>query len=357
MSQLELWTEQDSVALQYHEQVIEKGLETFYEVGQSLMFIRENRLYRKEFKTFEEYCQEKWGRSRSWANKVIKASEVVGFLGNGENFPQNQGQAQPLTKLQTPEQQNEAWSNAVANSETGKPTAKEVDAEVKKLQEKIKELETDNATLDLRVTEQSTLIESANQQIKETGDLLTDANTRLYSEAKRLADQKAEKLKEEFEAKLTALESEKTKAEKASQKAQSDYESALAKFKANPDPETKKAITDLKDQFERTKGEVERVQHSLENLKQKEDQTFSVALSLERFHGAFQKLISNHPDAIMAMSSPYLNDHQLSGVELLAETLEDWAEKIRHSVTLSRESNATAIRAVDVEVLEDDDEF
>lgn len=360
MSQLELWTEQEEVQLQYHEQVIEKGLETFYEVGQSLMFIRENRLYRKEFKTFEEYCQEKWGRSRIWAHQMIKASEVVGVLdsvNNCEQKPQTESQARPLTKLETPEHQAEAWSNAVANSETGKPTAKEVDAEVKKLQEKIKQLEADKATLDRRISEQSTLIDSANQRIKEKGDLLTAANSKLTSEAERIAEEKAQKLKEEFEAKLQSLESDKAKAEEASKKAKSDYESALAKFKANPDPETQKAILDLKDQFERTKGEVDRVQHSLENLKQKEDQTFSVALSLERFHGAFQKLISNHPDAIVAMSSPYLDDRQVGGIELLAETLEDWAERIRHSVNLSRESNATAIRAVEVEVLEDGDDF
>lgn len=224
--------------------------------------------------------------------------------------------------------------------EKGSPLSEK---EVKELKAKVKQLEADNATLDRR--------------IKEKGDLLTAANSKLTSEAERIAEEKAQKLKEEFEAKLQSLESDKAKAEEASKKAKSDYESALAKFKANPDTETQKAILDLKDQFERTKGEVDRVQHSLENLKKKEDQTFSVALSLERFHGAFQKLISNHPDAIVAMSSPYLDDRQLAGIELLAETLEDWAERIRHSVNLSRESNATAIRAVEVEVLEDGDDF
>ena len=46
--------------LQKHETTIKKGLNTFVEVGQALLEIRENKLYRIEYKTFEEYCQEKW---------------------------------------------------------------------------------------------------------------------------------------------------------------------------------------------------------------------------------------------------------------------------------------------------------
>ena len=49
-------------------------------VGTALMEIRENRLYRSEFKTFEEYCQSKWGFSRQFANKTIESSGIASGL-------------------------------------------------------------------------------------------------------------------------------------------------------------------------------------------------------------------------------------------------------------------------------------
>ena len=88
MSQLELWTEQDEVALQYNEQVIQDGLETYMKVGYALMEIRDNRLYRKEFKTFEEYCHKKWDKTSRWAQRMMKASEVVGVLEDATNWSQ-----------------------------------------------------------------------------------------------------------------------------------------------------------------------------------------------------------------------------------------------------------------------------
>lgn len=43
------------------ESTIEAGLKTFVEVGSALMEIRDSRLYRQEFGTFEDYCRERWG--------------------------------------------------------------------------------------------------------------------------------------------------------------------------------------------------------------------------------------------------------------------------------------------------------
>lgn len=358
MSQLELWTEQDEVALQYNEQIIEKGLETYMKVGYALMEIRDNRLYRKEFKTFEEYCQEKWGKSRYWAYNFIKASEVAGALESVDNcqqIPETESQARPLTKLETPEQQAEAWGNAVANSKSGKPSAKEVDAEVKKLQEKLRLKEGE-------ITQLKQANQFATAELKKQQELLTGIEATLQDSAKSLAEKMTEgevkKATAELRNELTQLKAEKQRLESAQtlaesklQEAKESYDKAIAKFKANPDPETQKAILDLKDQFERTKGEVDRVQHALENLKHKEDQALSASIELERFFGGFNKLIANHPDAITAMSSRYLTESSLAKLEALANTLEEWAGTIRNSIALSRADNATTIRSVDVEVL------
>ena len=99
------------------EVVIKQGLETFIEVGQALLTIREKRLYRLEFGTFEDYCRDRWGMDKRHANRLISASESVLGLGPmGPVLPQSERQARPLTQLQ-PEAQREAWKEVVQQAE------------------------------------------------------------------------------------------------------------------------------------------------------------------------------------------------------------------------------------------------
>src|SRR5690606_13645921 len=104
------------------EAVIERGLETYVEVGQALLYIRDRRLYRETHGTFEEYCRERWDWGRNYANKVISAGEVAGIIEErvGTNVP-NEAQARALAPLKDqPDQMAEAWSEAVEATE-GKP--------------------------------------------------------------------------------------------------------------------------------------------------------------------------------------------------------------------------------------------
>jgi hypothetical protein len=59
------------------EAVIEAGLTTFVEVGEALLHIRDNRLYRQGHRTFEVYCRERWGFSKVRATQLITAAETV----------------------------------------------------------------------------------------------------------------------------------------------------------------------------------------------------------------------------------------------------------------------------------------
>lgn len=90
------------------ERIIENGLETFLEVGRALLKIREGRLYRESYDAFEAYCREKWGFSKTHANRLIAGAEAVETLGDLEIMPANEAQVRPLTKLE-PQQQAEAW--------------------------------------------------------------------------------------------------------------------------------------------------------------------------------------------------------------------------------------------------------
>lgn len=96
------------------EVVIKQGLKTFVEVGQALMMIRDKRLYRAEFGTFESYCQDKWQLSKTHVNRLVQSSEVVRNIEMTPIGvkPKTESQARPLTKLE-PELQSEVWNETV----------------------------------------------------------------------------------------------------------------------------------------------------------------------------------------------------------------------------------------------------
>jgi hypothetical protein len=118
--------------LQRCEQIVERGLKTFFEVGAALMRVRDLRLYRVEYHTFENYCQERWGMTRRHANRLVESAEVVHNVGPIGPTPDNEAQARPLAKLKDPEQQREAWQRAVATA-AGKITAAHVEQVVKEM--------------------------------------------------------------------------------------------------------------------------------------------------------------------------------------------------------------------------------
>lgn len=127
-------TTTEQAQLERCEAVIHGGLQTFIEVGNALCEIRDSQLY-KQHGTFEEYCQEKWNLSRKRAYDMIGAADVAGNLSPMGDIPTTERQVRPLTKLKEPEQQREAWSEAVETS-GGKPTAKDVEAAVEKVKAK-----------------------------------------------------------------------------------------------------------------------------------------------------------------------------------------------------------------------------
>jgi len=111
---VELSDIQVSQSLAYYEGIIGRGLKTFIEVGNALLAIRDGRLYRDDYLTFEDYCRERWGMSRSRAHRVIDAAIVWdNLLPIGNKLPANECQVRPLTRLKEPQAQREAWSRAV----------------------------------------------------------------------------------------------------------------------------------------------------------------------------------------------------------------------------------------------------
>lgn len=98
--------------LQKHETTIKKGLNTFVEVGQALLEIRDKKLYRIEYKTFEEYCKQKWQIKSSRSYELINASIAIKNVRNCGQMPKTESQVRPLTSLE-PEVQNAVWQETV----------------------------------------------------------------------------------------------------------------------------------------------------------------------------------------------------------------------------------------------------
>lgn len=109
-------------ALTHHEAVIERGLETFVEVGNALAAIRDDQLYRDEFLTFADYCSDRWNISRSRAYQLISAADVSTNVDI-----ENEGQARALAGLE-PERQVEVFQEAKSRFETGQPTGAQLRA-------------------------------------------------------------------------------------------------------------------------------------------------------------------------------------------------------------------------------------
>lgn len=134
-------TPRERTTLAEQEQIIERGLVTFLEVGGALLTIRSERLYRASHRTFEDYCRERWDMGRSRAYQLIDAAQVVSSLSESVSttvdktaLPQSERQVREL-KAAPEELRAEAWAQAQEDAGAAQPTARQVKEAVRKLTE------------------------------------------------------------------------------------------------------------------------------------------------------------------------------------------------------------------------------
>ena len=106
---------QDREDFKKHDAIVEEGLLYAFAAGNSLGIIRDGRLYRENYTTFEDYCSQRRDISRRRAYQLIDASIIRGQLEDQgvKVLPQNERQARELKRLPTPEKRAEAWDDAV----------------------------------------------------------------------------------------------------------------------------------------------------------------------------------------------------------------------------------------------------
>jgi hypothetical protein len=120
---MEVTITKDRQDLERLEGVIQRNLQSFYEVGRALMEIRDRELYKHKnggaYATFEAYCRGTWDFNRAHAYRLMGSAKVIEVLSPiGDTIPATESQARPLSRLE-PEQQKQAWQKAVETAPEG----------------------------------------------------------------------------------------------------------------------------------------------------------------------------------------------------------------------------------------------
>lgn len=157
----------------------EKISSSFVALGDAIRTIRDRRLYRADFDTFEDYCRERWGWTRQHAYQLMAGAEVAATLASTFvdelPLPTSEGQVRLLTRFE-PKEQAGLWKEAVSRS-NGRPPTMAIVREV------IQEREPQPAPAPVPSAIEREMVN------EDYSELLTDfvefANERLNTEAKR----------------------------------------------------------------------------------------------------------------------------------------------------------------------------
>lgn len=122
-------TTKELTDLERLEKIVQTGKSTFVTVGLALMEICERRLYRRDWGSFNEYCEKKWGWTRQRAAQLMNATAVVQALPSHlSTTVDTERTARAVAKVE-PSKRAEVVEKAKA---TGKPvTAKTIEVAAK----------------------------------------------------------------------------------------------------------------------------------------------------------------------------------------------------------------------------------
>jgi hypothetical protein len=99
------------------ETIIETNQRRFYQIGNALRRIRDERLYRcLLFDSFEAYVKTRWDMARSQAYRLIEASNVIDNLSpiGDDVLPENESQTRVLARLKKNDQRR-IWREFISS--------------------------------------------------------------------------------------------------------------------------------------------------------------------------------------------------------------------------------------------------
>lgn len=156
-----------------HYKILKREARTgFHRAIASIREIRDRKLYREEYRTFEEFCQMEFGKTRQHINNLIRASQIEENLETArfQNEIEKEFILRPLSQLDNPADQKAAlllaYSAAPAATAKGQLTSAIVEESVAT----IKEMQATNGKVSLNGTmaaATASVIAKHNQRVKD----------------------------------------------------------------------------------------------------------------------------------------------------------------------------------------------
>ena len=111
--------QQERKSLAACEKTITANICSFVKVGEALRAIRDRRLYRESYKTFEAYCRGRWDFSRAHAYRQMAAAETMKVLSpTGDILPTAETQVRSLLQFEL-DDRPQVWKDVQARLRPG----------------------------------------------------------------------------------------------------------------------------------------------------------------------------------------------------------------------------------------------
>ena len=100
-----------------------KEIESYwFEAGETLLEIRDQRLYREQYHDFASFCCAELGMGKSNYNRMLRSSQVAQRMAAHVAKPEREAHIRPLLRLDDPVEQEQAYRMAVDQAKSnGKP--------------------------------------------------------------------------------------------------------------------------------------------------------------------------------------------------------------------------------------------
>jgi len=161
--------------------LLEKQVESgFSNAANALREIKESKIYKKQYGTWENYLKDRWGYSETKYYELLqgfRVNENLNSIGNSDTLPKNIGQARELSTLE-PAQQVEVWEAVTEKYEPKEITAtkiKEVRQEI--LEPEVEVIESNSNHVDY---------EKRFDLMEDTGDDVVEMMQTIYHESIKL---------------------------------------------------------------------------------------------------------------------------------------------------------------------------